>query len=203
MTFLTSRFSEAATYAAHLHREQLRKGTDIPYLAHLFGVASLALEHGADEDQAIAALLHDAIEDQSRDGATRREIGERFGAAVLAIVEGCTDAEGDADGAKPPWRARKEAYVAHLRSAPAATRLVSNSDKLHNARAILSDYHVVGESLWTRFTGGKDGTLWYYRALVDAFVAADSDKRMSRLIGELDRTVHELEGLAQSDGNTA
>jgi GTP pyrophosphokinase len=187
MTLLSERFEEALVYAARLHAEQRRKGTEIPYVAHLLGVASIALEHGADEDEAIAALLHDAIEDQGG-AATREEIRRRFGDRVVAIVDGCTDAE---VVPKPPWRERKEAYVAHVREAPPSVRLVSASDKLHNARAILADFRASGDRLWDRFTGGRDGTLWYYRALVDAY----RESGPSRLVDELDLVVTELERL--------
>jgi GTP pyrophosphokinase len=184
---LSGRFEEALVYAAQLHAAQKRKGTEIPYVAHLLAVASIALEHGADEDESIAALLHDAIEDQG--GArTREEIRRRFGDRVVAIVDGCTDAE---VVPKPPWRERKEAYVAHVREAPPSVRLVSASDKLHNARAILADFRASGDRLWDRFTGGRDGTLWYYRALVDAY----RESGASRLVDELDLVVTELERL--------
>jgi GTP pyrophosphokinase len=185
---LSDRFADAFRYALELHRYQARKDTLIPYLSHLMSVAGLALEHGASEDEAIAALLHDAVEDQGG-GPTREEIRRRFGDAVTAIVEGCTDAE---VVPKPPWRARKEAYIAHVRSAPPSVRLVSNCDKLHNARSILADYRLKGEALWVRFTGGRDGTLWYYRALIDAYHAAGG----SPVLDELERTVAELERLA-------
>jgi GTP pyrophosphokinase len=185
---LSDRFADAFRYALELHRHQARKDTPIPYLSHLMSVAGLALEHGASEDEAIAALLHDAVEDQGG-VATREEIRRRFGDAVTAIVEGCTDAE---VVPKPPWRARKEAYIAHVRSAPPSVRLVSSCDKLHNARSILADYRRHGEALWARFTGGRDGTLWYYRALVDAYHAAGG----SPVLDELERTVAELERLA-------
>jgi (p)ppGpp synthase/HD superfamily hydrolase len=187
---LSPRFEEALTYAARLHARQLRKGGGIPYVAHLLGVASIALQYGANEDEAIAGLLHDAIEDQGG-AATREEIRRRFGEKVVEIVDGCTDAD---TLPKPPWRRRKEAYVAHIRSAPASVRFVSACDKLQNARAILADYRVLGESLWRRFTGGKDGTLWYYRALVQAFREAGT----SPLIEELDRVVSEIERLASA-----
>jgi (p)ppGpp synthase/HD superfamily hydrolase len=187
---LTSRFENALVFAAQLHARQNRKGTNIPYIAHLMSVASLVLENGADEDTAIAALLHDAIEDQG--GArTREEIRRRFGDRVTAIVDGCTDAE---VVPKPPWRARKEAYIAHIARADAATRLVSAADKLHNARAILADYRTLGEALWKRFNGGKEGTLWYYRALSNAFRQAGP----TPLTEELDRVVREIERLAQN-----
>lgn len=186
---LSERFDQAVAFAARLHAKQVRKGTRIPYLAHLLSVAALALEHGAGEDEAIAALLHDAIEDQG--GApTREEIRRRFGDAVTAIVDGCTDAEVTP---KPPWRARKEAYVAHLAHAPAPVRLVSACDKLHNARALLGDYRTLGDELWSRFSGGRDGTLWYYRALVRGFRATGT---VPALVDELDRVVTELERLA-------
>ena len=186
---LSSRFEEALIFAARLHAKQTRKGTNIPYIAHLLEVTGIVLENGGNEDEAIAALLHDAIEDQG--GALiREEIGRRFGDTVVAIVDGCTDAEVIP---KPPWRARKEAYIAHIHHAPPSVRLVSAADKLHNARAILADYRVLGESLWKRFNGGKDGTLWYYRSLVEAFRAAGT----TPLIEELDRVVSELEDLAK------
>lgn len=168
---LTNRFNIALAFAADLHARQMRKGTTIPYLSHLMAVAAIVLEHGGTEDHAIAALLHDAIEDQGHDfeggvDGLRQQIETRFGTAVLTIVEACTDAD---TIPKPPWRERKEAYVAHIRTAPADVLIVSCADKLHNARAILRDYQNIGDALWQRFTGGKDGTLWYYQALVDAF----------------------------------
>lgn len=188
---LGPRFADALGYAAQLHAAQVRKGTQTPYIAHLLAVAGIAIEHGASEDEAIAALLHDAIEDQGG-RATAAEIRRRYGEAVEQIVWGCTDAEVTP---KPPWRARKEAYIAHLPDAPASVRLVSAADKLHNARSISADYRALGESLWARFNGGRDGTLWYYRALVTAFRAAGS----SPLIDELDRVVSEMERLATGD----
>ena len=185
---LSSRFEEALGLASNLHAGQMRKGTQIPYVAHLLGVAGIALDYGADEDEAIAALLHDAVEDQG--GASTREvIRARFGERVATIVDGCTDTD---VLPKPPWRERKEDYVAHVRGASPSVRLVSAADKLHNARAILADYRVLGEALWDRFTGERDGTLWYYRALVEAFHAAGP----SPLVDELDRVVADLERLA-------
>ncbi len=186
---LSARFEEALVYAAHLHRDQVRKATPVPYVSHLLAVASLVLEHGGTEDEAIAGLLHDAIEDQGG-RKTRDEIATRFGATVVDIVEGCTDSDVEP---KPAWRPRKEAYVAHIARASAATRLVSAADKLHNARSILRDYRDQGEELWARFKGGRDGTLWYYRALCDAFRQAGT----SSLVEELVRTVEELERVTQ------
>jgi len=187
---LTTRFQEALIYAAQLHSKQIRKGSSTPYIAHLLGVASIALENGADEDEAIAALLHDAVEDQGGD-VTRQEICRRFGDRVTEIVDGCTDAE---TIPKPPWRARKETYIQHLALASPSVRLISAADKLHNARAILFDYRIIGEQLWQRFTGGKDGTLWYYRALTSAYHAHGS----TPLLDELERTVSELERLSEN-----
>lgn len=185
---LTRRFEEALVYAAQLHSAQERKVSGVPYVAHLLAVASLVLEHGGTEDEAIAALLHDAIEDQGG-AATREEIRRRFGDDVTAIVEGCSDAD---TVPKPPWRARKEAYLAHLPTASPSVRMVSAADKLHNCRSILADYRQLGESVWERFKGGRDGTLWYYRSLLDAYRASGS----TALVEELARVVEEIERLA-------
>lgn len=184
---LSERFTDALTFATQLHATQTRKASGVPYIAHLLAVASIALEHGANEDEAIAALLHDAIEDQGG-AATREEIRRRFGDTVTEIVDGCTDAD---TTPKPPWRPRKEAYIAHIPTASASVRLVSAADKLHNARSILNDYRIIGDSVWNRFQGGKTGTLWYYRSMLDAFRKAGS----TPLIDELDRVVSELEEL--------
>jgi len=191
MTELSTRFEEALTFATRLHADQARKGTTIPYISHLLAVTSIVLEQGGNEDEAIAALLHDAIEDQGG-ASTREEIRRRFGETVVEIVNGCTDAE---VVPKPPWRRRKEAYIAHLRDAPASVRLVSAADKLHNARAILADYRSVGESLWKRFHGGKTGTLWYYRTLVDVLRKTGP----APLFEELERVVSEIETLTAED----
>jgi (p)ppGpp synthase/HD superfamily hydrolase len=189
---LSSRFSEALRGAADLHAKQLRKGTTIPYIAHLLGVASIALHHGADEDEAIAALLHDAIEDAPRDlGANwvRNWLRFRFGDRVLSIVEGCTDAD---VSPKPPWLVRKEAYIARVPKEPAPVLLVSASDKLHNAGAILSDYRELGDKLWKRFNldAGKAGVIGYYRGLVTAYTTAGHHPRLVR---ELDAVVAQIE----------
>jgi (p)ppGpp synthase/HD superfamily hydrolase len=187
---LTPRYQEALVYATRLHENQTRKGSDIPYISHLMAVASIALEHGANEDEAIAALLHDAVEDQG--GApTLAEIRRRFGDGVAEIVAGCTDADVTP---KPPWRARKEAYIAHIATAGDSVLLVSASDKLHNVRSILSDYHEIGDAVWSRFKGGKEGTLWYYRSLVEAF----KKRKNTPLIRELERSVAYLEKLTTS-----
>src|SRR5262245_22598747 len=162
---LADRFSDALVWAAALHARQRRKGTGIPYVSHLLSVCALVLEDGGDEDQAIAALLHDAVEDQGG-RPVLDEIRARYGDRVAGIVEACTDAD---TVPKPPWRERKEWYVGHIREATPEARRVSCADKLHNARTILADYRAVRETVWQRFTAGREGTLWYYRALVTAF----------------------------------
>jgi (p)ppGpp synthase/HD superfamily hydrolase len=182
------KFEEALLYAARLHREQKRKGTDTPYVTHLLAVAAIVGEDGGTEDEVVAALLHDAPEDQG--GEERLEdIRARFGDGVAKIVAGCTDTY---EEPKPAWRPRKEAYVARMASAPPSVRLVSSADKLHNARSILADLRAVGDDLWHRFTGGKEGTLWYYRALVEAYRAAGTNPTVE----ELDRVVREIEAVA-------
>jgi (p)ppGpp synthase/HD superfamily hydrolase len=165
---LTPRFDEAFRFAHELHRTQPRKGTSIPYISHLMMVAALVLEHGGNEDQAIAALLHDAPEDQG--GAeTLAEIRRRFGDVVARIVADCTDSWTEP---KPPWRARKEAYIERLPQKPRDSLVVSLADKTHNAEAILMDYRVLGDDLWSRFNGGADDTRWYYNALFEVFAIA-------------------------------
>jgi (p)ppGpp synthase/HD superfamily hydrolase len=151
-------------------------------------VTAIALEYGASETEAIGALLHDAVEDGG--GPERqRQIEKRFGKEVAAIVGGCTDSD---ETPKPPWRKRKENYIAHLATASASTRLVSASDKLHNARAIVHNLREEGETVWQRFKAGKKGALWYYRALVTAF----REHGKNELVDELDRVVSEMERLA-------
>lgn len=177
-------------YAACLHAGQTRKRTDRPYIGHLLGVTALVLENGGDEDEAIAALLHDAVEDQGG-VITLEAIRRRFGERVAKIVEGCTDSF---TTPKPPWRERKEDYLEKLRKAPPDVRLVSAADKLNNAREILRDYRAEGDAVWARFNGGKDGTLWYYRELAAIFRSAGT----SPLVDELSRVVAELDRLAQS-----
>jgi len=187
---LSPKFDEALAYATRAHCDQTRKGTCVPYIAHVIAVAAIALEYGATETEAIAALLHDVVEDCG--GAPRlEEIREKFGDAVAKIVAGCTDTD---QIPKPPWRLRKENYVAHLASADASTLLVSASDKLHNARSILRDVRRDGDKAFDRFKGKKDGTLWYYRALVSEF--RKHRESNLELIDELDRVVAEIEMLA-------
>jgi (p)ppGpp synthase/HD superfamily hydrolase len=187
---LTSKFDEALAYAVDLHRAQPRKGTGVPYVSHLLSVAALVLEHGGTEEQAIAALLHDAVEDQGG-RPTAEAIRARFGETVAEIVDGCTDTDLTP---KPPWRERKEAYVARVRREPAHVRLVSAADKLHNARTMVTDLRIHGPSLWERFNAGRDETLWYLGALVEAFREAGT----APIVEELARTVAELEAVSRN-----
>ncbi len=190
MPRITPRFTRALAYAARVHAGQTRKGKPTPYLAHLLAVAALVLEHGGSEEQAVAALLHDAAEDHG--GLPRlRDIRRRFGRGVERIVESCSDSLAPAGGAKEDWRVRKERYLRHLRSAPQAALLVSAADKLHNAREILADVRAGGAHVFRRFRGGREGTLWYYRALARAQGARPGAHRP--LVRDLHATVLALE----------
>ena len=181
----SEKFNEALAYAAQLHRHQVRKGSDIPYITHVMGVAWLVGEYGGDEAQLIAALLHDGPEDQGG-RATLDEIRRRFGDRVARIVEGCTDTF---DDPKPPWRPRKQAYIDHLRHADDDTRLVSAADKLCNAQSILRDMRRIGDAVFARFNGGKAGALWYFRTLTEEF-----ERRGPRdLAAELRRVFAQIE----------
>ena len=186
----SERLIDALGVAARLHAGQRRKGSDIPYLSHLLGTCAIALDHGAGEDEAIAALLHDVIEDVQPTADARAAVAA-FGPEVLRIVEGCTDSD---THPKPPWRERKEAYVEHVADLDGPILLVSAADKLHNSRSIVSDLRHHGEATWDRFKGRRDGSLWYYRALVDAFRA--NPAHPSPLVDELDQAVTEMESLA-------
>ena len=188
---LSDRFSRALVYATELHADQRRKVSGAPYVSHLLRVAGIALAGGADEDEAIAALLHDAIEDQGGERA-RQEIRRRFGDRVVEIVDGCTDTDQDP---KPPWRERKEAYLARLKNASASVRLVSACDKLDNARSILTGYRRLGQSLWDKFSGGRDGVVWYYRSVVEALKQAGTDP----LVDELDSVVSRIERIVAKE----
>ena len=184
-------------YASQIHRRQARKGSGVPYINHLLAVASLVGENGGTEDQVIGGLLHDAIEDCI--GAIpdiREQIAARFGDPVLQIVEDCTDAD---EVPKPPWRDRKEAYLQRLsqKSPDNPSLLVSLADKTHNSRSILRDYRSIGDELWDRFRGGRDGTLWYYRSLADIFAA----KRSGALVDDFRRTVVAIEQAAADESS--
>lgn len=186
---LSQKFEEALIYATRAHGNQTRKKTGIPFIAHILGVAAIALEYGANETEAIAALLHDTVEDCG--GTERlRDIRGRFGDEVAGIVDGCTDTY---ETPKPPWLERKRNYIEHLKDSDSSTRLVSASDKLHNTRAILAELRRHGLEVFERFAGKKVGTLWYYRTLVTAF-RHHSDH--ADLIDELDRVVSEIERLS-------
>jgi hypothetical protein len=200
---LTERFGQAVTYAAHLHGRQARKGTQIPYISHLLGVAALVLEQpGATEDQAIAALLHDAIEDQGHQ-TDLAEIGARFGPLVAQIVGDCTDADTDP---KPPWRHRKVRYLAHLETVAEASLQVSVADKLHNATAIRNDVRTYGPVLWTRFNAPPAAQHWYYTSLAEVFerrLGNDLSVALARTVEEMfeetDTTLSLPEGVDRPD----
>lgn len=188
---LSDRFDRAFLLAHRIHRDQRRKGTPIPYIAHVLAVASVTLEYGGTEDQAIGALLHDTLEDTTitPPAELRGIIRADFGDAVLLIVEDCTDTDVQP---KPPWRERKERYLAHAREkAHPDSLLVSAADKLHNLHAIIRDYRHEGEALWERFNpeAGKEGVLWYHRALAEIF----RDRLGGKLAADLDLAVKELE----------
>jgi (p)ppGpp synthase/HD superfamily hydrolase len=182
---LGTRLQRAFRYAAEKHDGQTRKQTAVPYLSHLMAVASLVLEAGGDEDMAIAALLHDVVEDCG--GMPRlREVRKQFGSRVAKMVEGCTDSFSEP---KREWMERKNGYLREVKHADIKTRLVSASDKLHNVRTILADYRQHGEAIWMRFSGKKEGTLWYYRALSDEY----QSRSPNRITRELEIAVMELE----------
>ena len=183
--FLTIRFVEALSFAHETHITQVRKDTTIPYVSHLLSVAGLVLESGGDEDLAIAALLHDAVEDA--EDISGEEMSDRirakFGDRVADIVDGCSDAKSSPGGSKPPWRSRKEAYLEHLRSATNDVLRVSIADKVHNARSIATDQDRFGEKLWERFSSTSEESRWYYTSLRDIYKERIGD---SYLINELE-----------------
>ncbi len=185
---LTQRFDQALALARQLHAGQTRKGTDIPYISHLLAVTSLVLEDGGGEDEAIAALLHDAVEDQGGLD-TLAEIRRQFGDRVADYVLGLSDTFEDP---KPPWQQRKDEYLQHLRTAPPQVLRISLADKLHNARSIRQDLRNRGEALWDLFRGGREGTLWYYRTLVEIFQQTSP----SILVAELAQVVEDIHQLA-------
>lgn len=184
------RFAEAAAWACELHAGQTRKGGDTPYVAHLFGVAALALEHGADEEEAIAALLHDGPEDQGG-RETLAEVERRFGPRVARIVEACTDTF---DDPKPPWRQRKERHLEHLRAADASAHLVALSDKVHNLGAIVKDYRREGEAVFQRFrTRSGPDVVWYYREMYALLSHPGAEERLRPLLAQLETDITALE----------
>jgi len=183
--FPGKRFQEALAYAARLHASQFRKGTTRPYVAHLLGVTSTVLTYGGDEDEAIAALLHDAVEDQGGKPLLRR-IRNKFGARVARIVDGCTDSYTEP---KPPWLERKKAYLRHLRRANSSICLVSAADKLYNARETFNDLCSEGDQVWQRFKAAREQVVWYYRR-VEKIVRGRIPRGLAR---ELDSVVTALE----------
>ncbi len=188
---LSRKFEEALVYSNKLHADQRRKQSQVPYIAHLLGVTSLVLEDGGDENEAIAALLHDAVEDQGGLD-TLEEIRQRFGDNIADIVFAVTDAY---TFPKPPWKDRKEKYIDSISSASPQALRVSLADKVYNARSTLRDIRIEGESAWERFNGGKSGILWYYRRLIEEF----SKRGPSNLLNELIRIVDQLELLSLED----
>ncbi|MGI9254236.1 MAG: HD domain-containing protein [Thermomicrobiales bacterium] len=186
---LTGRFEAALALAAFLHNGQVRKGTDIPYISHLLAVSAIVLEHGGSEDEAIAALLHDAVEDQGGPETLQR-IERSFGRTVAEIVAANSDTDAPV---KPPWKERKSAYIAHIREASPSARLVSAADKLHNARSILAEFDALNASCWSKFNAPREEILWYYRGLANAFTARSAGS----LAVEFEAAVRELERRAR------
>ena len=193
---LTARFEDALVFAARLHQDQARKGAEqIPYLAHLMSVAALVLEAGGDEDEAIAALLHDAIEDRG-DRTDLAEIERRFGPHVQMIVGACSDTD---VRPKPPWLGRKRAYIERLESAPPPVLRVACADKVHNVRSTIGDLRVHGPATWRKFGGTVEQQLWYYTTLSELF----SRRLPGPLSDELSRPVAELNRLAGAGDATS
>ncbi|PSB53925.1 phosphohydrolase [filamentous cyanobacterium Phorm 6] len=182
---LSTRFEQALVYATQVHATQVRKGGDIPYVSHLLSVAALVLEDGGDEDEAIAGLLHDAVEDGGS-AEIREAILVQFGERVATIVDACTES---CTIPKPPWRDRKLRYIEQMRHASPSVLRVSMADKLHNARSILADRDREGEAVWDKFKGGKAGTLWFYRSLLEIYQQGGSNF----LVSEIERIVDRLE----------
>ncbi|HYA43480.1 MAG TPA: HD domain-containing protein [Syntrophobacteraceae bacterium] len=191
----TPRFLDALDYAVRLHGTDVRKGTSVPYVAHLLGVCALVLLDGGTEDEAVAALLHDALEDHPAE-TNRGEIAKRFGGEVLAIVQACTDTPSDyTGGPKPPWRHRKENLLRRLEKAGPKQLRVALADKLDNVRSIVADYRHTGDQLWRRFNAGKQDQMWFFRSLPPVFRTAGAT---GPLIEEFERTVAELESIVSA-----
>ncbi|HUI85413.1 MAG TPA: HD domain-containing protein [Candidatus Binatia bacterium] len=192
---LSTRFDHALLFAAQVHRNQDRKKSGIPYVSHLLGVASIVMDYGGDEEMAIAALLHDAVEDHGG-RPMLKAIGQLFGARVAKIVDGCTDSYAEDPKKKEGWERRKLRYLHRIRSEDADTRFVSAADKLYNARAVLRDLRYDGDFAFARFSAPKAKTLWYYRALVREYRLAGMTHRLRPLIDDLDRAVTEVEHIS-------
>jgi len=192
---MSTRFDHALLFASQVHREQDRKKSGIPYISHLLGVTSIVLDYGGDEEMAIAALLHDAVEDHG--GRPMLKVIEQlFGARVAKIVDGCTDSYAEDPKKKESWERRKFRYLRRIRHEDAETRFVSAADKLYNVRAVLRDLRYDGEIVFTRFSAPKVKTLWYYRSLVREYRAGGITHRLKPLIDDLDRVVTEVEHLS-------
>lgn len=185
----TNRLSEAFAFAEALHRKQHRKGSDVPYITHLMAVAAIVGEQSGDEDQVIAALLHDAVEDQGGQ-ATLEVIRERFGDDVAHYVLGCSDAHSEPKG---PWLERKQTFLSDLKAAPPTVKLIVAADKLHNVRTLVNDLYKVQNALWGRFSGGRDGTLWYYQEALRALAVGWEHP----ILRELHEVVEHLNRLAE------
>ena len=197
--FLTSRFTLAVDYARHLHVET-RKGSQIPAMAHLLGVASLVMgENGpapvpVTEDMVIAALLHDAVEDHG--GAPRlKDIEHNFGANVARMVEGLSDSLEEDSAQKQSWEDRKAAYIQRLEREPLDVQLISAADKLYNVRTILADYRDAGPAIWSRFKRGREQQIWYYGELLRVF----RGRPVNRIVEEFERAVAELERMTAGE----
>lgn len=187
---VSPRLYQAMEYVFRIHGTDARKQSEVPVMAHLFSVCALVQYDGGDEDEAIAALLHDSLEDKPQE-TSRQEIRTLFGDRVLALIDAATDTPADyAGGAKPPWRQRKEEYLRHVRQTDPSRLRVTVADKVDNDRAILADYRRLGEGLWQRFNAGKADQLWYYRSAAEAYHLAGV---RSALLDELVRLVQELE----------
>ncbi len=194
----TEKFATALVYATRLHATQTRKISGVPYISHLLSVAALVLEAGGNEQEAIAALLHDTIEDQGGN-QTRGEIREIFGDGVVEIIDGCTECD---TLPKPPWKERKLKYLENIRHGSPSVRLISIADKLHNARSLLADarqYQTTQKSIWSEFKAGKEGTLWFYRELLQIYQSFstenDGEYRTNLLVEDFSQVVDELEKL--------
>lgn len=182
---LTEKFELALVYATRLHAHQVRKVDGTPYIAHLLSVAALVIEAGGNEAEAIAALLHDSLEDQGGE-QTQAEIRQQFGEEVLDIIKGCTESE---EIPKPPWMERKQRYLHQLQTASPSVRLVSLADKLHNARSLLASLHKYGEEAWTYFKAGKASKIWFYQALLSIYRTTNQPW----MVEELERVLLEIE----------
>ena len=179
---LGERFAEALAYAARLHATQTRKAKETPYIAHLLGVTSLAIDAGADEDEAIAAVLHDAVEDQGGE-PTRAEIERRFGPRVASLVISLSDTVVDTTRGekKEPWQVRKDRYIAHLRDGDASVRLLAACDKLHNLSELLEDHRRLGDEVWEHFSAPPDKQLWFYRTVIGVLTEGEDTVLAARL----------------------